>query len=107
MQTFCHACQDIPLLTDVDFARQLCDSCATKLGIVVLPPATRPPAPCAKCGGRKFVRAIPREHATVQVGKSTGMVSAPMFVTHEPNVDRGWVFTYVNLDTKWGQGMLE
>lgn len=41
---------------------QMCTACARNNGVRPLPPAMRPPAPCARCGALEFVRTVPREY---------------------------------------------
>ncbi len=62
---------------------QMCFDCANKFGVRPMPPALRPPSPCAKCRATQFVRAIPREHTVDESsGRQNRQVSAPMFLTH-------------------------
>jgi hypothetical protein len=64
----CPICKkDVSDTPDV-LAMQACNDCASRIGIVPMPPATRPPKPCARCGGTKFLRAIPREHTSDEGG---------------------------------------
>ncbi len=87
---------------------QTCAACAAKCGIVPMPPATRPPAPCQRCNGRVFVRAIPREHTSARSGEQNTQVSVPMFVTHRPSLHDGWVLKYAKeLEVENGFGVLE
>ena len=91
-----------------DETMKICWECAARIGVVRMPPATRPPAPCMRCNGRKFVRAVPREHTTEVIGQYNGQVSAPMFLTHVPTVDAGWLSTTAKpIDATSGHGMLE
>ena len=96
------------LFTPAEHAMQTCAACAGKCGIVPMPPATRPPAPCQRCNGRVFVRAIPREHSSARSGEQNAQVSVPMFVTHRPSLHDGWVLKYANeLEIENGYGVLE
>jgi hypothetical protein len=67
-------------------AAGLCGDCKGKLGIVAMPPSRRPPAPCLRCNGMKFVRVIPREHAVYAVKHGYTSLIAPMVATFTPNV---------------------
>lgn len=39
---------------------EMCVACRRNLGAHELPPPRRPPAPCGKCSGWRFVRVVPR-----------------------------------------------
>lgn len=41
----------------------ICSACREKLAITPMPPPRRPPFPCPRCGGRRFLRAAIRELA--------------------------------------------
>ena len=64
-----------------------CRDCAAKLGLVPMGESRRPPVPCQRCNGMKFVRAIPREYTS----GSNRDLSAPMAVTHRIELARGWL----------------
>jgi hypothetical protein len=70
----------------------VCAGCVTTLGLVPMPPPRRPARPCAKCNGRKFIRAIPREYAAEWHGSSTSTVVAPMALTAHPSVTKRLLF---------------
>jgi hypothetical protein len=63
---------------------QCCRACMKSCGIVAIPSAMRPPAPCLRCGGRKFVHAVPREFTSRSLGDANGQMSAPMKVAYVP-----------------------
>jgi hypothetical protein len=97
------------LSTDAERAMEACGGCARRIGIIAMPPARRPPTPCARCNGRQFVRVIPREHTTDRSGDTNAQISAPMYVTHAPTTHRGWVLSYVKeVEVEnTGHGLLE
>jgi|HubBroStandDraft_6_1064221.scaffolds.fasta_scaffold1655567_1 hypothetical protein len=39
--------------------------CASILGLRMLPPSRRPPAPCMRCNNFKFIRVMPRQYGTM------------------------------------------
>lgn len=87
---------------------ETCSTCAMSIGIIPMPPATRPPTPCARCNGRKFVRAIPREHSTKRSGDGNAQFSVPMFLTHQPAFHGGWVVSYAKeIEIENGFGLFE
>jgi hypothetical protein len=100
---------DAPLSSDDQRAMEACGSCASRIGIIRMPPSRRPPLPCGRCNGRRFVRAIPREHTTDRAGDSNVQISAPMYVTYTPTSHRGWILKHVKsieVETP-GHGLLE
>jgi hypothetical protein len=74
-----------------------------------MPPAQRPPVPCTRCHGTRFVRVIPREHganpwvAPMTLTQAPNIHDAGLFSSHltagSPRFDEGWglVETYVCL----------
>jgi hypothetical protein len=99
----CPICTQGVIDTDAERATRACESCQSKLGLIPMPPA-RSRGPCVRCGGRKFLRAIPREHA----GKMNAQVVAPMFLTHAPQGYRGAMSRSAKeLDPEKGHGLLE
>ena len=103
----CSACQR-ELEKQQERELELCRACAAKYGVIAMPPALRPPVPCDRCKGRKFVRVIPREHTTLEQGDSNRMVSAPMFLTQSVSGHKGWLLNHAHdLDITAGHGMLE
>lgn len=88
---------------------QTCRECATRIGLIPMPPSRRPPAPCARCNHMVFIRVIPREHSSSRDGEINAQLSAPMYVTHTPTKYRGWFANTVNeLEIeKAGVGLLE
>lgn len=62
----------------------ICTKCMDLLGIIEMPPARRKAAPCVKCNGMKFVRAIPREHTVVTDHELNTPEIAPMTLTQAP-----------------------
>lgn len=86
----------------------MCEGCGTKVGVIPMPPASRPPTPCARCSGRKFVRCIPREHTSATGGEMNEQHTNPMFLTHAAEAHHGWILNHVKeLDARKGFGMLE
>jgi hypothetical protein len=89
----------------------VCDTGRNELGIVDMPPARRPVAPCGKCRGTKIVRVIPRDH-TVRVTSTNYMkgVVLPMRLTIMPTTTRGLLSSHEYADSpepSSGRGMLE
>ena len=105
----CDLCANNPLSTADEQQMQACKACAKTIGIIPMPPARRPPAPCQRCNGRQFMRVIPREHSSLRLGEGNGQISAPMFVTHAPTTYRGWISSGVNViaPEEKGVGLLE
>jgi hypothetical protein len=57
------------LKTDAELASEICAACTTKLGLEPMPQPRRPPMPCPRCGGYKFIRACARHtHLHVEPG---------------------------------------
>ncbi len=80
-----------------------CFPCANKVGLIPMPPVTRPPKACS-CGGRKFMRAIPREHS----GSAGYPTSARMVLTHPIHRQSGIFWnTAERIDIEYGWGRLE
>ena len=81
-----------------------CLTCASTVGLIPMPPMTRPPKACS-CGGRKFLRAIPREHT---VDRHSGIqTSVPMVLTHPIRRNEGVFDNGVSIDIDEGWGRLE
>jgi len=75
----CPICKRKPLLSsDVDL--EMCESCASTMGVMAMPPPRRPPVPCVKCNGMELIRAVPRE-VSPRVDGTVGQVVSPMGVT--------------------------
>ena len=91
----CSLCTDKPLATDAERRMEACSSCAARIGIIPMPPARRPPAPCARCNGQQFMRVIPREYTTDRAGDGNVQISAPMYLTYTPARRLGWLFKSV------------
>jgi hypothetical protein len=51
-------------------------------GATELPPSRRPPVPCQRCNGTRFVRVVPRE-ISKRGGKGTGSKAAPMGLAYK------------------------
>ena len=99
----CPICTHGVIDNEAEQATQACDACRTKLGLIPMPPA-RPRGACRQCGGRKFLRAIPREHAF----KKGAHVSAPMYLTLAPQGYQGAMMrTARDLEVDKGHGLLE
>lgn len=107
--TKCELCDTNFLVSAGAKQMQACEECARKIGIIPMPPARRPPAPCQRCNGQQFLRVIPREHASQRYGEQNVQISAPMFVTHRPTTHRSWLQKGVNPieHDSQGVGMLE
>jgi hypothetical protein len=56
----CRLCEKGAISPTMPPSFDLCATCAGKLGVMPLPPSRRPPVPCHRCNGMRFVRAIPR-----------------------------------------------
>jgi hypothetical protein len=79
MSMTCRLCEQ-PLL-EPSFAAGICADCARTIKMTPMPPPRRRAAPCARCNGMRFVRAIPREYS----GEYDSL--HPMTVTQEPRVE--------------------
>lgn len=100
----CPICTHASIDTVAERTANACEACQSKLGIIPMPSAVRR-GPCGHCGGRKFLRAIPREHT---MRDKDGPACAPMFVTHAPRGYRGaMVRAAKELDIEQGYGRLE
>ncbi|HEY4180655.1 MAG TPA: hypothetical protein VGM90_27610 [Kofleriaceae bacterium] len=85
----------------------VCAECSSKLGIVVLPPLTRPPVPCMRCNSLQFVRVIPRESSSTS-GQYGVESAAPQYVTYPPQGTHGLFSVSANaIDISRGYGMIE
>jgi hypothetical protein len=82
----------------------VCDGCRDQLGIVDMPPARRPLAPCGKCAGTKLARVIPRSHCQSDVDElhqrrcpaERGLLSSHRYAdAPEPSSGRGNLEAYV------------
>jgi hypothetical protein len=103
----CPICNERELASEYANQIEACDQCARDYGIIPMPPVTRPPTPCSKCGSKKFVHAVPREHASVHSTSLPQNVSAPMMVTFPPQ-RLALVFGSIpTIDLKSGYGLLE
>ena len=88
---------------------QACQVCATKIGIIPMPPSRRPHAPCTRCNSLQFMRVIPREHTTTRIGDTNTQLSAPLFLTHAPSTYHGFFGSHVKeIEVEeTGYGLLE
>lgn len=91
MSTHCVACQR-ELASQKERVTTLCTGCAEEHGVVPMPPARRPKAPCTKCHGWQFLRIIPRE-LTATGADYVDEVAAPMGLTYLPQAHKGWLVT--------------
>jgi hypothetical protein len=110
----CPLCKTEALATAGEHAMQACAACASTLGIIPMPPRTRPMRRCDKCNGGKFVRAIPREHSYSGAPGAEGPVSRPMLLTNQPIVKSKFRWTNIvgqdetkPIDIDRGYGVLE
>jgi len=104
----CTLCETHTLETPDEEKMQACATCAAKLGLVPMREPRRPPVPCMRCNGLKFLRAIPREHSSSRSGEINAQVSVPMMLTHPPAVHKGWVFKHAKeLEIESGYGQFE
>ena len=88
----------------------MCSECMDKLGIIEMTPARRPPGPCLKCKGLKFVRVIPREHTVKHFAERNYPEVAPMTLTQQPKIEPKVFGTGMIVDHPGvilGDGMLE
>jgi hypothetical protein len=102
----CPICNRAELQTPAEHKMQACKGCANTVGVVPMPPVTRPAKACS-CGGRKFLRCIPREHSAGSLGKDSTnrQSSAPMMLTHAVVESEGWLANGaepVDLTRGWG-----
>ena len=101
--TKCPICTQGVIDNAAERATNACDACQAKLGLVPMGTARRR-GPCLRCGGKKFLRTIPREHCS----KNGEHVCAPMFLTHAPQGHRGAMNRSAKeLDAEQGHGRLE
>lgn len=103
----CSVCAYENLTEPDEIAMQTCAKCARSCGIVPMPPVTRPPAPCLRCGKRKFVHAVAREFTSRTQGEANGQITAPMAIGHAPMRDRMDYDDCNVIDIKRGRGPLE
>lgn len=114
----CPLCDLCQLRDGAERAMNACTVCALELGLVPMAHSRRPPVPCVRCNGMRFVRALPREHTGVglrfDVPTTTPnvlrSVSAPAVVTHEPQTTwklDGRGRQAVPVDIRSGFGRLE
>ena len=103
----CPICSHGRIDNEAERATNACDACQAKLGLIPMPPA-RPRGPCRRCQGRKFLRAIPREHTTKRSGSANKQLSAPMFLTHGHHGHEGSMFrSAAEIEIDEGFGLLE
>lgn len=107
MENRCSLCEvELGTETDESRATGACADCREALGLVPMNEPRRPPAPCQRCNGMQFVRAIPREHSS---GGGSPNTAAPMVVTHEIAITER--FLRNKMKPVWhasrGAGMLE
>jgi hypothetical protein len=101
--TLCNNGLDKP----VELAMTVCQQCAMTIGMVPMPPLTRPPVPCSKCNSLKFLRVVPREHYAFGFERVYGR-AAPMYVTHPPSPNKTGLSTQCHpLDPSIGYGLIE
>jgi len=106
--TKCTICENKGLHSPAEEQMQACSACAAKIGLIPMPEPTRPPLPCMRCKGLKFLRAIPREHSSTRHGEINAQISVPMMLTHAPEAHKGWVLQYAKeLEIEKGYGQLE
>jgi hypothetical protein len=114
----CPLCDLCQLRSGEERAMDACTVCALEFGLVPMAHSQRPPLPCMRCNGMRFVRAVPREHTAVGLRFTTGgatsnvmrNVSAPVVVTHEPQMvakPDGTGRRPVPLDIRAGFGRVE
>jgi hypothetical protein len=105
----CPLCQREPLTAPEHHAQQACASCAAQIGIIPMPPRRRPRRPCVACNGSVFVRVLPREHTARGYGTLSVPISAPMYLTHEPQTSPRYSGgnTVESLETRVGHGLVE
>src|SRR5262245_56359737 len=87
----------------------VCGACASRLGVIPMPPPRRPARPCDRCNGVRFIRAIPRE-LTATGGDYVQEQAAPMTLTIVPTVTDPLLRSGKDLEVPnpWnGRGLLE
>jgi len=57
----CRLCQTTAVAHTRGPHFDICEKCATTLGVIELGPPRRPARPCDRCNGMQFVRIVPRE----------------------------------------------
>ena len=63
--TTCRLCKTGALIAPIEIESQLCTACRIAVHAVPLPPPRRPPIPCSRCGGFRFIRSMIRELVTI------------------------------------------
>ena len=63
----CRLCEEEIIYDDPVEIAGICVRCVDTLGLIPMPPPRRRAAPCQRCNGMKFVRAIPREYTAFAV----------------------------------------
>lgn len=103
----CPVCARAPLVLSDELQMQMCTKCAVENGVRPMPPAMRPPAPCLRCKGLKFVRTVPREYSIVLDSQRPNdrQVAAPMYFTYSPTF--GQFGGRHDIDIQKGYGQLE
>lgn len=103
--TKCEICEE--KLEPLEEGFGVCQTCRHKLGIVPLPPVTRPPVPCTRCNSLQFLRVVPRETSSTG-GEYGSEYTAPQFLTYPPRGAVGIFTSYAKpLDIKAGYGLVE
>jgi hypothetical protein len=69
----------------------ICDTCATTLGVFELGPPRRPARPCDRCTGMQFVRVIPREKGVevLNTGDFSSATIEPFSLAYAPHLRVG------------------
>jgi hypothetical protein len=106
MSQTCLACRARDLTTADEKQTLLCVACAEALGVVPMRPSRRPPSPCAKCNGMRFIRAVPRELTPSR--DDAQPMAMPMGIVYQYEVQRGrYQATPLPVDAHKALGMLE
>jgi hypothetical protein len=104
----CKLCKDNKLKTGAEHSTGICGECSKVIGAHPMPPPRRPAVGCARCGGRRFIRAIDRFRDPFQRGVvaraitydlSVEVLRIGVMVNREPKLDltapRGLIARYV------------
>lgn len=81
------------LAEDAPESFPICDKCARRQGRRPFPPSRRPPVPCTRCNGQRFVRVMPREYTNDMWRHDSGprQHAVPMALTAEPRTSERWI----------------
>jgi len=107
----CPSCKTNPLASEWQRTEvMLCTRCAERYGVQPMHPARRPPKPCNRCSGMRFIRAVPRELSLEpQAERAADQVASPMAVTYQVQrlIGASGPSAALPIDARHGYGFLE